>query len=239
MVEDRGAGPRPFNLLAGGGHAAARLAGDNDRAHAERGKIDVLLGRDLAQMRGVGRRAAEHVHRVVADRPQTGEAAESAAGQAATAHLAGRLERRPKAEERPEGEGEVQGVGRRDFGGGKNLLPIVEHPLPALRRVEPTQRRSAGGAGLREAVVGGQRKGKICAVRRMGLLVGGDLFLPREGHVAEEVVQRADLARQARFLEAGGVKSIAGGQRLQERAELWQLVRGDRLAAGKTTRTHA
>ena len=73
----------------------------------------------------------------------------------------------------------------------------------------------------------------------MGLLVGGDFFLPREGHVAEEVVERAEFACQARLLQARSVKAIASGHRLQELAELLQLVRGDRFAAGKAVRGHA
>ncbi len=73
----------------------------------------------------------------------------------------------------------------------------------------------------------------------MGLLVGDDLLLPREGHVKEEVVQAAERAAQARLLQPWGVKAVAGGHRGQEPAKLLQLVRGDRFAAGKSCGHHA
>ena len=75
MIENLCAGPSLFEPRACGGDAAARFAGDNDRAHRRLGQVDAFLLGHFGQAQGVRRRAAEDIGVVGEDGPQSRRAA--------------------------------------------------------------------------------------------------------------------------------------------------------------------
>ena len=79
MVDDARL-PCSFNPMANRGHAAARLAGDDDFGDGAVVEPDLVLGGDFGEVKGVGWRAAEHGDFGVMDELDTGEAREAAAG---------------------------------------------------------------------------------------------------------------------------------------------------------------
>ena len=193
--------PARADPLAHRGHAAAGLAGDDDRADLGGAEIDAFLARHVEQTQCVGGRAAEHFGAVLDHRSQACRAAQPATRQAQAAVLRRSFKRRPETEERPERKREINARARLDSGGGVDALPVAEHPLPALVRVEDRQRATGRAAGLAEARVGGAGKGEIRSVGRMRGLVGDQLQLVGEGHARgeiREVAQIAEVAQSAR-----------------------------------------
>ena len=151
---------------------------------------------------------------------QPRHAGHPAAGEDETAQPLRGLERRPKPEERPEAEREEDAVCRRGARLAVDGLPVVQHPRPALRRVEPAQRAAGAAAGLMAARVTLQWEGQVCAIRRMCELVGHQFRLRREGAVRAELSEaRHARVQQARARELARVKRIRP-QRGQQTTQL-------------------
>ena len=73
--------------------------------------------------------------------------------------------------------------------------PVADHPVPALRGIEPAHRMASGAAGLAEPCVAHQRVGEVRAVRRMGALIFDQFALESEGGaVGEFSVRPEDVA---------------------------------------------
>ena len=232
------AGPKAGDALAHRRHGAAWFARDEDGSHTRGAEIDAFLRRHFRQMQRIGGRAAQHGGAVVQDGADTRGAAESAAGQAAATHLQGGFKGEPEAQERPEGEREEHGVALHDARGAQHDLPVPQHHVPALRRVEPVEGASAGAAGLVAARVVFERIGEVGAVRRIGRLVRDELVLRGEGEAIVVVVQARDLAGCARGIVFGGVEGIGGRQPAEQFAQLFELTLPDDGAPGKDFSSH-
>ena len=217
--------PRVAGMLPPGSPATISARTDEAR------QVDALLARRLGQPQGVGRRTQHDGRLVVAQEAQAGAAAHAAAGQAEAAVPPRRVEGRPEAEERPEREREEEPIARPHAGHAINGRPVVEHPGPAFRRVEPAQ-RSAGRAGsLAQAAVALDRVGERRAVGRMLRLVGQQLRLGGERQPGE--VGRRD---HAGWIDAGrrelaGVEAV-GRQGLAEQSGQALALPGGRVLRG-------
>src|SRR5262249_8844414 len=146
---------------------------------------------------------------MVEDGPEPCGAAHAASWNAETAQARRRVERRPESDEESEGKCEENAVALLDSGPLVDPLPVVEHPVPLCRRVEPMQRLSSGGAGLREPRVAFERIRQIRSVGRAGTLVLDQLLLSRKRHLCEEFVQAGNVRLNAGIPKFGRVEGIA------------------------------
>ena len=78
----------------------------------------------------------------------------------------------PESKEWSEGEGEEDAVAGSDAGCPIDAVPVADHPIPTLGRIEPAHGSASGScAGLAETGVAIDRISQVGAVGRMGLLV--------------------------------------------------------------------
>ena len=106
--------------------------------------------------------------------------------------------------------------GRRRPPPQKRGSPVVEHPLPAFRRIQPVHGLAGSGAGPAEPGVAVQSVGQIGAVGRVTALILDQFRLLGEGHGGPEGVQGRNLRRKPRLPELGPVEAIPRQQRLQK-----------------------
>src|SRR5205814_1204745 len=137
-----------------------------------------------------------------------GSAGKTAAWQAEAADAGRGLEGSPEAEEGTEGKSEVDAAARADLGRLVDDVPISEHPLPALGRVEDGKRRRGGAAGLAEAGVVLQRLAEIRAVGWMRGLIGDQVRLGGERHAGREFREPREILTQPRSSEPGAIEGI-------------------------------
>ena len=90
----------------------------------------------------------------------------------------------------------------------EDSVPVVEHPLPAFRRIQPVHWLAGGGAGPAEPGVAIQAIGQIGAVGRVTALVLDQLRLLGKGHGGPEGIQGWNLCRQPRLPELGAIEAI-------------------------------
>ena len=239
MIENLCAGPRLLEPRTCGGDAAARFAGDDDRAHRRLGQVDAFLLGHFGQAQGVRRRAAEDVGIVREDGPQPRCTAQTAAGDAQRAERFAGLERQPKTDEWPERKCKKYPIVAAHAGGAKNVAPVVDHPLPAFRRVEPAQRRAAGAAGLVDARVAPERESQVAAVGRVGGVIGGEFRLGRERAVRAKHIERRNGVVDPRLAKLGFVKGVVRANSPEQLPQLGQLDALEFLAtAGGRARHH-
>src|SRR5206468_4419950 len=121
-----------------------------------------------------------------------------------------------------EAEGEKEPVASGDIRRAQDDLPVAQHPFPAFRRVEPTQRRAPSAAGLVASRVAIQGKSKIGSVRRRRRLIGGQLGFGREWAITKKILPAGSLGRDPRCSISifGGVKGVGRKDGPQQRLEL-------------------
>ena len=190
VVHDPCAVPELADASAHGGNAAAGFACDADDADLRGLEIDAFLGGRFSEVDGVGRRAAEDGRTVVDDGTEAGQRGHPSARECEAAELERGFKRGPKTEERPEGEGEEDPVLRRHTGGAVDLGPVPEHPVPALRSVEPTKGPARAAARAMAARVAADREGEVRSVGRIRRLIGDEIGLRGEGETLRKRPQR-------------------------------------------------
>ena len=193
-----------------------RLAGHENGPDASPTQIDLLLGRHLAQSQGIGRRTAEDSDAIFQNGSQAGQAAHSPSGNAKAPPSCSGLEGGPEPQKGTERKSKKQPVPRGDPSCLEDSVPIVEHPLPAFRRIQPVHWLASGGAGAAEPGVAVQVVGQIGAVGRVTALILDQFRLLGEGHGRPKGIQGWNLRRQSRLFQPGGIEGIAGPQRRQE-----------------------
>src|SRR5262249_49189089 len=131
--------PGGFQVLPDGGNAAPWLAGHDQGAYGAVGQAYSLLLGHFSQVECVGWRAEDDGGLVFQEEPQPRRTAHPAAGQTEVTQLAGGFKRRPEAQKGAKREREEQPIAGPQANDAIDGLPAVEHPLPALRRVQPAQ----------------------------------------------------------------------------------------------------
>ena len=157
------------------------------------------------------------------DGPQSCRAAQAAAGDAQRAERLAGFERQPEADEWPERKRKKNPVVATHAGGAKNIAPIVDHPLPAFRRVEPAQRCATGAAGLVDARVAPGRESQVASVGRVGGVIGGEFRLGRERAVCTKLSERRNGVVDLRLAKPGFVKSVVRADSREQLPQLGQL----------------
>ena len=241
MVDDART-PAALDLLAGGRNAAPRLAGHDQHPHGavrQRRPGAPPLPGHLDQAQGVGRRAADDGRAHDVDQRQARLARHPAGGHAVGAELGPGVERGPEAEERTEGEGEQDPVVRPDPRPAVHRPPAVEHPLPALRRVQPPQGAPRRRRGLVVARVALYRIGERGPPRRRRVLVRDELRLGGQGQPGEVPRQDEIGRRDPGAPQPGRVERVAPVDGEQQPPQALGLLRGERrpgLAFGRGDR---
>ena len=217
-------GPQPLDGGDGGADASARLAGYKNGPHASPAQVEALLDRHLAQPQSIGRRAAEDGDAVFQNGSQPGQAAHSPAGNAEAAPLRGRFEGGPKSQKGTEGKCKKDPVTGGNARRRKDAVPVVEHPLPAFRGIQPVHRLAGGGAGSAEPGVAVQAVGQVGPVGRVTPLILHQLRFLGEGHGRPEGIQGWNLCRQSRLPELGAIEAIGLRKRPQQGPQPSKLV---------------
>src|SRR6185437_5382550 len=226
VIEDASAMPQLLKSCPERRDAAARFARDDESLHFCAPQIDFLFGGDFCQPQGVGGCATKCRRAIVDHQPQSRRAAEAAARNAKAAEALRRLEREPESDERPEGKRKEDAIPRGHARGTEDFSPAFHHPVPALRRVEPADRRPGGSAVLMKARVSVRRIRQVRAVRRVGALVIDDFLLGCKRERFRKLLQARDGRAHSRKLAC--VERIRRNERREQPAQLLELGRNDR-----------
>ena len=185
-------------------------------------KIDALAFRDLGQVQGVGGGAAQERGLLFVQELQPRAAVQGAARKAQAAQALGGFESEPEADEGAEGKGEEGAVLGGDAGAEQDLAPDLDHRGPGLGRVEPSQGAAGGGAGAVQAHVARERKRQVGPVRRILVLVRGQLGFVQQGQ-APQVLEAGDGFVQARGFQARSPEGIGTAHDAQQLAQAREL----------------
>jgi hypothetical protein len=141
MMVDYARRPLLFDPRARGRNAASRFARDNQQTYAVLGQraLRSVLGGHLGEPQRVGRRSNYGRANRVDDR-QSLLAGHAAARHAVQPQLTPGFKPGPESQERTEREREEYAVSLLDARRAIDGLPALEHPLPALVRIDPTKR---------------------------------------------------------------------------------------------------
>src|SRR5207247_4092813 len=135
-----------------------------------------------------------------------------------------RVESRPESQEHPERKSEENPVMHGNATGPIDSHPVIEHPGPAFRRVQPMQGLARSGAGLRNPRVTFDRIRKVRSVGWPGVLILNQFALQGKRHAFEEIAQAGKLGADAGGPEFVRVKRIVCDRR-QKRSEPGELLR--------------
>src|SRR5439155_5200763 len=109
-------------------------------------------------------------------------------------------------------------------------LPTIEHPLPALGGIEPSQWMAGCGRGLRVPRVALDRLAQRRAPWGMRLLIGHELAFGRDREPGEVLGPTERPARHARVVQLFPVERIAIASRREQPFETTALAHDDRGA---------
>src|SRR5262249_31793934 len=151
------------------------------------GQLGPLLLGNLGKAESVGGRTEQYRGLVIQEKVQASGAAHSPTRQAQAAEPAGRVKRRPEAEEWAERKRKEKPIVRTHADDAEDALPAAEQSLPALRRVQPAERLARCPRCLVQPAVALERIGQDTPIRRMGFLVRLQLGLGRERQTGEIV----------------------------------------------------
>src|SRR5439155_18823183 len=126
-----------------------------------------------------------------------------------TAHASPCLKRSPKAQKGCEGKGNENVVAGRDAGSLEDSDPVVDHPVPAFRSVQPTQGLPRRSTRLTEAVVAMQWVRQVGAIRWVITLILNQLFLLCKGHASRKLFETRESGYELGRSKFGRVKRIA------------------------------
>ena len=190
----------PRMRACGGPNASARLARDHNRRTVDRAQIDALFRCRFAQA-GWRRWACStarwrRLSRMVCSRaalrmPPPGIARQPIRAAASKATQNPRKGPNEKAKKM-----RSPAVTPR---GPKNPRPVADHPVPALRRIQPAQRLPGGAVGLAEARVRSSRKSQIRPERRMRDLIVDQFAFKGKGNAARRNSRQRSLTFTAAF----------------------------------------
>src|SRR5262249_39510890 len=110
MIDDSPAGPEFFDSSLCGLDTAAGLAGDDDSPDLRIRNVDSLFNCSLAEVKRVGRCAAQHGDFVIENRAEPSAATHPATGDCKTSHACRCVECNPESKKRPEREREEDPV---------------------------------------------------------------------------------------------------------------------------------
>ena len=182
---------------------SARFAGDDQLAHGAVFQIDPFLLGELGQAQRVRRRATDDRCRIVAHHLQAALARQTARRQTQRAEPRRSVKGGPKSEKRSEREGKGDDVLGRHSRDAIDLLPARDDPIPACRRVEPTQGDTRRAGRLMQPAKAVGRAGQVRAIGGRCKLIFDERLLGGQRQLGQ-VVERPQVVR----LEADGSESL-------------------------------
>ena len=235
---DHARAPALLDAAARGGDAAARLAGDDQDAHAalataERPSARRAPRRDAARRSACSRRRWRRASRISdrrigLDMPPPGCSARR------SGEPASKADQKPR--KGPNENGKKTRSPGPTRGGAVDGFPALEHPLPALAGVDPAQRLAGRGRRLAVARVVGERLAERRAPGRVRRLVGHEFALGGEGQGFEVPRKPQRLDPPAGALELARVEGIAPLELAEKGLEPLALQRAERLALERLLR---
>src|SRR5262249_5771048 len=231
MVDDPRAGPERGNVLANGRDGTARFSGDEDRFDLRLRQVDVGPRRDFREVNRVGRGAAQSRCSQVEHSAGASGGAHAAASEAAATQPKAGFKRQPESDKRPEREGEENVVGRRNSGNAQHRRPLLDHAVPALRGVEPSEGCARSPAGLMAAGIAVQRESEVRPGGRGGGLVADEFLLGRERKALIKVGQPSHFAGRAGGWVVGRIELIVAADGAEQVREALELSLGNGLPA--------
>src|SRR5262249_33652671 len=154
--------------------------------------------------------AEEHRYLVVQEKVQTSDTAHSTTRQAQITLSRGGSKRGPESKERTKREREKQTVVGNQANNLEDFIPAVQHPAPALARIQPIERTGMSTGSLMQPAIPVERIRENLTVRRRMQLIGQQLGLGRERQ-ARQVGRGAHILElQTSVGELASIETVTG-----------------------------